>query len=265
MRMSLTERIVATFFRQLNQRIVWHRLPFPLAMVNIVALRIDLRRFNLHDTQVVLPETQPPGNFDFQRNRTPDGSYNDLAVPSMGQRTSRFGRNVPIKETYGEGDEALMTPNPRTVSRKLLARDEFIPATTLNVLAAAWLQFMVHDWFSHGPGDKNRLHRIKLEDGDDWPGDEMTVPRTIPDPECSDRERDRPDAYTNIETHWWDASQIYGSTYDRLNQVRRSPARATDAARQALPRHLARPARPPAAREHGQRQRSVKADRARRR
>ena len=34
-----------------------------------------------------------------------------------------------------------------------MTRDEFIPATTLNVLAAAWIQFEVHDWFSHGPND----------------------------------------------------------------------------------------------------------------
>ena len=35
-----------------------------------------------------------------------------------------------------------MTPNPRVVSTALLARgSQMIPATTLNVLAGAWLQF----------------------------------------------------------------------------------------------------------------------------
>jgi hypothetical protein len=35
-----------------------------------------------------------------------------------------------------------MTPNPRVVSTALLARGpQMIPATTLNVLAGAWLQF----------------------------------------------------------------------------------------------------------------------------
>ena len=43
-----------------------------------------------------------------------------------------------------------MTPNPREVSTQLLNRDEFKPATTLNVLAACWIQFENHDWFSHG-------------------------------------------------------------------------------------------------------------------
>ena len=45
------------------------------------------------------------------------------------------------------------TPNPRLVSRELLTRDEFQPATTLNLLAGAWIQFEVHDWFSHGKTD----------------------------------------------------------------------------------------------------------------
>ena len=39
------------------------------------------------------------------------------------------------------------------VSRELLTRHDFIPATSLNLLAAAWIQFMVKDWFSHGAGD----------------------------------------------------------------------------------------------------------------
>ena len=43
-----------------------------------------------------------------------------------------------------------MTPNPRVVSRELLTRDSFVPATSLNMLAAAWIQFMTRDWFSHG-------------------------------------------------------------------------------------------------------------------
>ena len=34
----------------------------------------------------------------------------------------------------------LLDPSPREVSNKLLNRDSFKPATTLNVLAACWLQ-----------------------------------------------------------------------------------------------------------------------------
>jgi hypothetical protein len=51
-----------------------------------------------------------------------------------------FGRNVPLEFTYPENNWALLSPNPRTVSRELLTRHEFQPATTLSLLAAARLQ-----------------------------------------------------------------------------------------------------------------------------
>ena len=31
-----------------------------------------------------------------------------------------------------------------------MARNEFIPATIAEHLAATWIQFMVKDWFGHG-------------------------------------------------------------------------------------------------------------------
>ena len=55
-----------------------------------------------------------------------------------------------------------MSPNPRVVSRELLTRDTFAPATSLNMLAAAWIQFMTRDWFSHGSGDINNPWQIPL-------------------------------------------------------------------------------------------------------
>ena len=82
-----------------------------------------------------------------------DGTFNDLENPLMGSTGTRFGRNFPLKHTYPETEPRLLTPNARTVSLDLHTREEFVPATTLNVLAAAWLQFEVHDWFSHGPAN----------------------------------------------------------------------------------------------------------------
>ena len=42
----------------------------------------------------------------------------------------RFGRNAPLAQTFGETPPALYDPNPRLISRKLLARGEFVPATS---------------------------------------------------------------------------------------------------------------------------------------
>ena len=74
----------------------------------------------------------------------------------MGMADTRFGRNAPLPHTFGESPPGLYEPNPRVVSRELLARRDFVPAPTVNVLLAAWLQFMVHDWLSHGFNDRTR-------------------------------------------------------------------------------------------------------------
>jgi hypothetical protein len=40
---SFFETVVAGFYRVINRWRVWYRLPFPLAVINLLALRIDLR------------------------------------------------------------------------------------------------------------------------------------------------------------------------------------------------------------------------------
>lgn len=41
------------------------------------------------------------------------------------------------------------------VAQRLLARETFKPAgKQLNILAASWIQAMVHDWIGHFDGDK---------------------------------------------------------------------------------------------------------------
>ncbi|MGH2804309.1 MAG: peroxidase family protein, partial [Thermoleophilaceae bacterium] len=138
-------------------------------MANLVALRINLRRFNLFDTQTSSAPQPAPGTFDVRGCRTADGSFNDPGAPAMGRAGTRFGRNVPLAETFGETEPALLDPDPRLISQRLLARREFVPATRLNLLAAGWVQFMIHDWFGHGPNDDANPIRVPLDVGDDWP------------------------------------------------------------------------------------------------
>ena len=99
--------------------------------------------------------------------RTSDGMYNDLTCPRMGSAGMRFGRNVPLSETFPDTAN-LMNPNPRRVSLELLTRTTFQPATILNVLAAAWIQFQVHDWFVHKKGVWSHTHDIPVDAGDTW-------------------------------------------------------------------------------------------------
>src|SRR5437867_5558165 len=152
---AILSRIFTDITEALDHSIGWSRMPKVLGILTLVGLRTRLRERNLYDTGG--PADLPAGapgiprpDEDYMTARTIDGSFNDLDHPLMGSIGSRFGRNIPLGVTYPDPEPAILQPNPRVVSRELLTRDQFIPATTLNQLAGAWLQFEVHDWFSHG-------------------------------------------------------------------------------------------------------------------
>lgn len=188
----------------------WHELPDPIAAVKLVELRNELRAKNLHDTEdPPLEISSSPASAEGRNVRTSDGTYNDLTCPRMGSAGMRFGRNVPLSETYPDTPN-LMNPNPRRVSLELLTRTEFQPAKILNVIAAAWIQFMVHDWFVHTKGSWSHTHDIPVDAADQWPERPMRVPVTPADaPKIAGSTR--PPAYINENTHWWDGSHVYGS------------------------------------------------------
>src|SRR5207244_5958013 len=197
----------------------WHKLPRPLALLNLRAFRDELRERNLYDTGPG-EDAGSAGNGgpeELPKYRTYDGAMNDPRHPEMGKANIRFGRNHPLGATVPEQPPKLMTPNPRTVSTSLLNRDTFKPATTLNVLAAAWIQFENHDWFSHGDNSPTDFLEVELDDGDPWGEPTMKV-RETRDPEAI--ANDVPPAYVNTVTHWWDGSQIYGSTEERCRKLR---------------------------------------------
>lgn len=220
------EAVIAAIYRLINRWRVWYRLPFPLAVINLLALRIDLRWRNLFDTETAPPDLPAPDSFDIRHCRTADGAFNDLSKAWMGMADTRFGRNAPLPQTFGEQPPSLYEPNPRVISRELLARTDFIPATTVNLFLAAWLQFMVHDWLSHGVNDtQSPPLRFPVPPDDDWPKPEMTILRTCPDHQRGPRDEDRPATYRNIVTHWWDGSQMYGSDLRMQHCVRSSPTK----------------------------------------
>ena len=70
---------------------------------------------------------------------------------------------------------------------------------------------MVHDWFVHKKGVWSHTHDIPLDAGDTWHERPMRVPKTPADPPKVAGST-RPPAYINENTHWWDGSQIYGSS-----------------------------------------------------
>ena len=205
-----------------DRKIGWYRLPVPLGLAVLGGLRDVLRTQNLYDTSALPAVKLPPvapATPEVRTNRTLDGTYNDLGEPRMGMAGSRFGRNVPLEDVEPEPLPGMMQPSPREVSRALLTRDELIPATSVNALVAAWLQFMIRDWFSHGKGPKEDPWEIPLADDDPWPVRPMQVMRTRADPTAPPGSN-HPPTHTNDQTPWWDASQIYRTTLQEQQLIR---------------------------------------------
>jgi hypothetical protein len=224
-RQSLFWRAYDGAAQALDRKIGWDRLPTPLGLLVLVGLRNQLRKHNLHDTTrlpaVDTPPVPPPGPRDLPA-RTADGTHNDLGHPSMGMAGSRFGRNVPIERTFPEPEPALLDPSPREVSRALLGRPggKIQAAEAANALVAAWLQFMIRDWFSHGKSVTDNPWQIKLGKDDPWPHGPIQIMRTRPDPTRPPGPTDLAPTYVNTETHWWDGSQLYGHDAKQQEQLR---------------------------------------------
>jgi hypothetical protein len=213
----------------------WYKDPdIRVGLAKLAVMRGILDKFNLYD-MYLSPLAAPGCSIETVTNRTIDGSCNNLAKPGQGAVGVRFGRNMPPILPNGDGtfrknpvanpDPAtFMSPNPRDVSRKLLKRTSFKPVGGLNMLAAAWIQFQVHDWFSHGENSKTTFYDVPLATDDElrkrYGLKSLKIAASASDATRTPLENALlPPSYQNEVTHWWDGSQIYGSdkaTADRL-------------------------------------------------
>jgi hypothetical protein len=193
---------VAALAERLDRRYGWDRMPYWLGEFTLFGLRHRLRQRNLFALAVPEPELNSgeTTRSSVVGTRQLDGSYNDLEAPRMGAINTRFGRNTPLLVDDGRG------PSADEVSDALLKRHEFIPATSVNQLAAAWIQFEVHDWFSH------RVDATLTSPA----GRGLDVPRFWRDPDAPD---ELP-SFASGETHWWDGSQLYGTTAEFADSIR---------------------------------------------
>jgi hypothetical protein len=154
--------------------------------------------------------------------RALDGSFNDLCDGKMGAVGARFGRNMP--PVYRP--DLFNDPNPYEVSQKLLRRETFIPAKSLNVLAAAWIQFQVHDWVKHARhrlGKKDVVVPLppgvtyrNVKDGPDEA--EMRIGGDVAANEADPTQP--PIVFENQVSHWWDGSEVYGTSIGAANDLR---------------------------------------------
>jgi len=154
--------------------------------------------------------------------RTFDGTSNDLSAPAMGSVGTAFGRNLRPDFRPDLFDQ----PSPIVVSQQLLYREHFRPASSLNLLAAAWIQFQVHDWVDHlryplGQADV----QVPLPNGMTWrntPGGplepQMRIAGNIP--WADNRPNPMSPVFPNGTTPWWDGSEVYGADAAKASRLR---------------------------------------------
>lgn len=220
---------------------------------------------------------------DLVRWRTLSGICNDVVNPAMGSAGMLFARNVEFETSFPDqglneltrnrhGNRlSLLEPDPQVISRRLFTRIQsdadkcqsgyglpgdsaeancdYKKAPFFNVLAAYWIQFMTHDWFSHLQEGHNQVEYMKV-------GCETKLVNNIEQPLTSEdiqklgcRPDDRmdkgyvaqdsppgtftsdgrtyiaraPKTMSNTSTAWWDVSQMYGFDSTSRQRVKRDP------------------------------------------
>ncbi len=201
----------------------YHETDMRKQLAKLATMRTLLEENNLWDVyRFATPATSScPANA--KTTRQIDGTCNDLTKTWMGAAGTRFQRNMDPTGAFSQAETTtLMSPNPRTISRELFTRDSEKPVPFLNMLAAAWIQFQVHDWFNHSQTQLSFMN-VPLEPGDPFAQDgttHMRVPMTAPDASRKIVETSLGPTYPNEVTHWWDASQLYGSDLATSNRLR---------------------------------------------
>ncbi|KAG6715971.1 hypothetical protein I3842_04G023800 [Carya illinoinensis] len=211
-RMTLIDRLLFLIVHYIDKLGIWHRLPVFLGLIYLAIRRRLHEEYNLFNVgRSPVGVRFNPMDYPY---RTADGKYNDPFNEGAGSEGTFFGRNIlPVDQK-----RKLMKPDPMVVATKLLARRKFTDTgKQFNMIAASWIQFMIHDWIDH------------LEDTKQI---ELTAPKEVAS-QCPLKSfkfyktKEVPTGFyeikeggLNIRTPWWDGSAIYGSNAERLQKVR---------------------------------------------
>ncbi|XVE83913.1 hypothetical protein DITRI_Ditri16bG0126300 [Diplodiscus trichospermus] len=120
---------------------------------------------------------------------------------------------------YDKNFLQLMKPDPMVVATKLLARRGYKDTDKqLNIIAASWIQFMIHDWIDHLE-DTNQIELTATDEvASKCP---LTSFKFYQTKEFPTGFYEIKTGTKNIRTPWWDGSVIYGSNVERLQKVRK--------------------------------------------
>ncbi|KAL2634211.1 hypothetical protein R1flu_005690 [Riccia fluitans] len=152
--------------------------------------------------------------------RTLHQKYNLIAVgpydENPGDEGSFIGRNMA--QASPESID-LMDPHPAVVATKLLNRKEFSgTGTQFNMIAASWINFMVHDWIDHEV-DEDHLQVVKLA-APEAVAAQCPLKSFKFQPSKEYQIGQGKVGFKNTRSSWWDASVIYGTNEESQRSVR---------------------------------------------
>ncbi|GER29463.1 alpha-dioxygenase 2 [Striga asiatica] len=120
--MTLIDKFIFLIVHSVDKLGKWHRLPVIVGLIYLILRQRLHQNYNLFNVGKKPVELR----FDGPSRFSDEGSF--------------FGRNIlPV-----------MRPDPMVVATKLLTRRKLIDTgKQFNVIAASWIQFMIHDWVDH--------------------------------------------------------------------------------------------------------------------
>ncbi|CAI9090528.1 OLC1v1025313C2 [Oldenlandia corymbosa var. corymbosa] len=192
--------------------ILWHRLPVFLGLFYLAIRRHLHQQYNLFNVGKTPAGVRfNPVDFPY---RTANGEYNDPFNEGAGSEDSFFGRNIlPVDQR-----SKLLKPDPMVVATKLLARRKLIDTgKQFNMIAASWIQFMIHDWIDHLEDTQQIELTAPAEVASQCPLKSFKFYKTK---EVPTGFYDIKTGHLNRRTPWWDGSSIYGSDEKTLQKVR---------------------------------------------
>ncbi|XP_059670197.1 alpha-dioxygenase PIOX-like [Cornus florida] len=212
-RMTLIDRLLFLILHAVDKLGIWPRLPVFLGLIYLAIRRHLHQEYNLFNVGTTPVGVRfNPSDVPF---RTADGKFNDPFNEVAGSQGSFFGRNVLPAE---DGTRKLMKPDPIVVATKLLARRKFVDTgKQFNMIAASWIQFMIHDWIDHMEETKQVELTAPREVANQCPLKSFRFQKTTVVPTGFYEIKS---GHINIRTPWWDGSAIYGSNAERLKKVR---------------------------------------------
>ncbi|KAI4346493.1 hypothetical protein L6164_007384 [Bauhinia variegata] len=191
---------------------LWHRLPVFMGLFYLAIRRHLHQEYNLINVgRTPVGIRFNPVDFPF---RTDDGKFNDPFNEGAGSQGTFFGRNmIPVDQKH-----KLLKPDPMVVATKLLARRTYQDTKKqFNMIAASWIQFMIHDWVDHLEDTKQIELNASREVASQCPLKSFRFYKTK---EVPTGFYEIKTGASNARTPWWDGSVIYGSNGEALGKVR---------------------------------------------